>query len=118
MDDTHHLFTFQADVQVTSEKDIRQYTKYMKEMKGYVASYKDKMDVFGIDCGDMVGDSPHLFPSYLKAAAKSGLPIFRSIGNHDMTYGGRTYEYCTASSRSCSVPATTPSTRDGHTTLY
>ena len=69
MDDTHHLFTFQADVQVTSEKDIRQYTKYMKEMKGYVASYKDKMDVFGIDCGDMVGDSPHLFPSYLKAAA-------------------------------------------------
>lgn len=93
MDDTHHLFTFQADVQVTSEKDIRQYTKYMKEMKGYVASYKDKMDVFGIDCGDMVGDSSHLFPSYLKAAAKSGLPIFRSIGNHDMTYGGRTYEY-------------------------
>lgn len=92
-DDTHHLFTFQADVQVTSEKDIRQYSKYMKEMKSYVASYKDKMDVFGIDCGDMVGDSPHLFPSYLKAAAKSGLPIFRSIGNHDMTYGGRTYEY-------------------------
>lgn len=93
VDDTHHLFTFQTDAQVTSESDISHYAKYMDEMNGYVASYKGKMDVFSIDGGDMVGDSPHLFPSYIKAAAKAGLPIFRTIGNHDMTYGGRTYEY-------------------------
>ena len=92
-DDNMHVFAVQADVQVTSEKDIRSYAEYLKDMKEYLMPYRKKCDVFGVDCGDMVGDSPQLFPSYIEATATVGIPFYRVIGNHDMTYGGRTFEY-------------------------
>lgn len=40
-----------------------------------------------------MGDSPQLFPSYIQTVSSLDLPVFRAIGNHDMTYGGRTFEY-------------------------
>ena len=91
--DDKHVFVVQADVQVTSEKDIKMYADYLKDMKEYLMHYRQECDVFGLDCGDMVGDSPQLFPSYIKATASVGIPFYRVIGNHDMTYGGRTFEY-------------------------
>ncbi len=91
--DISHLFTVQADAQVTSEKDVKEYGKYLKDMNSYLAAYRGKRDLFSIDCGDIVGDSPQLFPSYIQTVSSLDLPVFRAIGNHDMTYGGRTFEY-------------------------
>lgn len=93
LDDTHHVFTVQADVQVTSEKDIEGYGPLLKDMIDHLEPFRGKIDVFGFDVGDMVGDSPWLFPSYINQVSQVDLPIYRAIGNHDMTYGGRTYEY-------------------------
>ena len=32
-------------------------------------------------------------PSYIDTVSSLEIPIYRAIGNHDMTYGGRTFEY-------------------------
>lgn len=93
IDDTNHLFTVQTDVQVTSTNDIQTYKVYIKDMKSYLSKYRGKKEVFGLDCGDIVGDSPNLFPNYINSVSDLDIPVFRSIGNHDMTYGGRSYEY-------------------------
>ena len=40
-----------------------------------------------------VGNTPSLFPGYIDSVARLGFPVYRAIGNHDMTYGGCTFEY-------------------------
>ncbi|WP_195655881.1 calcineurin-like phosphoesterase C-terminal domain-containing protein [Bacteroides sp. 1001136B_160425_E2] len=89
----NHLFLVQADAQVTSEDDVKAYAKYLQDMKEYIRPYTGKKEVFGIDCGDIVGDTPSLYPSYINTVSSLEIPIYRTIGNHDMTYGGRTFEY-------------------------
>ena len=61
----NHLFLVQADAQVTSEDDVKAYAKYLQDMKEYIRPYMGKKEVFGIDCGDIVGDTPSLYPSYI-----------------------------------------------------
>lgn len=91
-DDTHHVFFVQTDVQVTQPKDLNVgYKRVINDLN----SEKDKytgIHQFSIDCGDIVGDSPLLFPLYIETAKSIDLAIFRSIGNHDMDYYGRTHE--------------------------
>lgn len=93
LDDTKHTFVVQTDPQVTSENDVDRYGEFLNDMIDYVKPYRGKREMFSIEGGDMVGDSPHLFPYYIQTAAKLDLPIYRAIGNHDMTYGGRSFEY-------------------------
>lgn len=91
-DDTHHVFFVQTDVQVTQPKDLTVgYKKVVDDINSEKDKYKD-IHQFSIDCGDIVGDTPSLFPLYIETAKPIDLPIFRSIGNHDMDYYGRTHE--------------------------
>lgn len=91
--DLKHCFLVQADVQVTSEEDLHQYKDILHDMINYQKSLPQNQDFFGIDCGDIVGDTPSLYPEYIRTVSDLGLPVYRAIGNHDMTYGGRTFEY-------------------------
>lgn len=92
--DDRHVFTVQSDVQMTCGDDLKSYTEFLPDITDYLKPYeKKKWDVFGIDCGDIVGDTPSLFPGYIDSVARLGFPVYRAIGNHDMTYGGRTFEY-------------------------
>ena len=63
----------------------------MDDCKQLLSSYATT-DVFGIDCGDIVGDHQELYPDYLKRADQLDIPIYRVVGNHDMNYDGRTHE--------------------------
>ena len=135
--DEHHIFIAQADVQVTSNKELDMYEPIVKDINEYVTTYingvnsylnntqtqnirvkkskkskrastanagtsntlntdtsvgNKKIDIFGVDCGDMVGDSPQLFPRYIEIQDRLNMPIFKTIGNHDQTCGGRTFE--------------------------
>lgn len=85
--DANHLFLVQADVQVTSEDDVKAYGRFLQDIKEYVQPYSGKRDIFGIDCGDIVGDTPSLYPSYINTVSTLDFPVYRAIGNHDMTYG-------------------------------
>lgn len=89
-DDTKHTFIVQSDAQVTSKEDIEQYKTIVADCRTTIEQISG--DVFGFDCGDIVGDSPWLYPDMIDAAAPLDIPIFRAIGNHDMNYYGRTHE--------------------------
>lgn len=92
--DLNHTVLVQADAQVTSISDLDQYNVILKDAKSHMNLYS-KNDVFGIDCGDIVGDSPQFFPEYIKRVSTLNFPIFRAIGNHDMDYYGRSNETST-----------------------
>ena len=91
VDVTNHVFFVHADAQVTSVEDVEQYKSIVADNVALKNTYSG-MKVFGMDCGDIVGDSPWFFPNYVEAVKPLDMPIFRAIGNHDMDYFGRTYE--------------------------
>lgn len=91
-DDKHHLFIAQADVQVTDSECLETYTKMLPDCMDLIKEEGKNKDVFGVDCGDIVGDMPSLYPDYIKATSSLCIPIYRAIGNHDMDYYGRTFE--------------------------
>ena len=91
LDSNHHVFFVHADAQVTSEDDLRQYSDVVADNIELSQSYAG-LKQLAFDCGDIVGDSPWLFPGYVETIKPLNLPVYRAIGNHDMTYGGRTYE--------------------------
>lgn len=93
VNDINHTFFVQADVQVTSLDDIDRYKSYLKDIVAYNKMIPFGQDVFGLDCGDIVGDTPSLYPDYIRAVSTLNFPVYRAIGNHDMTYGGRTFEH-------------------------
>lgn len=91
IDDKKHVFFVHTDAQVTSNDDLKQYSKVVADNVALRDSYGDKK-MLAFDCGDMVGDSPWLFPGYVETIKPLDMPMYRAIGNHDMTYGGRTFE--------------------------
>ncbi len=89
-DNGHHTVLVTADVQMTSLDDVKGYGVVLDDMVQLAKEVKN--DVFSLDCGDIVGDSPWLYEPYLKVADKAGIPTFRAIGNHDMNYYGDCHE--------------------------
>lgn len=92
LNDNRHVFVVQADAQMNTEDQVKQYGNFLDDLQQHVASYEGRTELFGIDCGDIGWDIPEIYPSYITAANKLDFPIYRAIGNHDMTYGGRTFE--------------------------
>ena len=91
VDDSHHAFMAQADVQVVAEEELMEYDAQVADAREHMASLGE-IDIFGIDCGDIVGDHPELYPSGLRHRAGLGFPVYHVMGNHDMKYYGRTHE--------------------------
>lgn len=90
-DDSRHVFFVQADVQLIEESNLKAYDAILQDLLD-VRSSLGNTDVFGIDCGDIVGDTPSLYAPYIESASALGMPVYRAIGNHDMDYCGRTFE--------------------------
>lgn len=90
-DDTHHVFIAQTDVQVTAKEELLIYQNVLDDCKQLLSAH-EATDLFGIDCGDIVGDRPALYPDYIERVRQLDIPIYRTLGNHDMNYDGRTHE--------------------------
>ena len=69
--DVSHVFVTQSDIQVTSRDELAIYQYVVDDCKQLLSSYATT-DVFGIDCGDIVGDHQELYPDYLKRADQIG----------------------------------------------
>lgn len=91
-DDSRHLVLTQADVQVIDQECIETYKKMLPDCAELIKKESKDKDVFGVDCGDIVGDTPALYPDYIKAVSTLDIPVYRAIGNHDMDYYGRSFE--------------------------
>lgn len=90
-DDTRHVVFVQSDVQLIAEENLEVYGRLLQDLMDYRDGF-DGADIFGLECGDIVGDTPSLFAPYRKAASVLQMPVYRAIGNHDMDYYGRTFE--------------------------
>ncbi len=89
--DRKHVFMTQADIQVVSEDELVEYDRQVADVREHVKTLGN-VDIFGLDCGDIVGDHPELYPSSLKHRAALGFPVYHVMGNHDEQYYGRTHE--------------------------
>lgn len=89
--DRHHAFMTQADIQVVAEEELVEYDRQVDDARNHFKTLGN-IDVFGIDCGDIVGDHPELYPSSLRHRAGLGFPVYHVMGNHDEQYYGRTHE--------------------------
>lgn len=90
-DDRHHAFIAEADIQAVDEGDLSQYDATVADARDYMASLGG-VDLFGLDCGDIVGDHPELYPASLERRSRLGFPVYYVPGNHDMRYWGRSHE--------------------------
>ncbi len=90
-DDNRHVFMTHADVQVVAEEELGMFDTQIDDAREHFAQFKN-VDVFGIDCGDVVGDHPELYESSLRHRARFGAPIYIANGNHDMQYYVRSHE--------------------------
>ena len=90
-DDKKHVFMTQADIQVVNEDELGIFDQQVADAREHLSQFK-KLDIFGIDCGDVVGDHPELYESSLRHRSGFGFPIYIINGNHDMQYGGSTHE--------------------------
>lgn len=91
--DKKHTFVVHSDAQVTSTDDLHQYKSVVDDCRKTIKGIKG--EVFGIDCGDIVGDTPSLYPNYIDTVSELDIAMYRAIGNHDMTYYGRSHETST-----------------------
>lgn len=92
--DLKHTLYIQTDVQVADADELGKYKVIVADAKEYLEKYS-KNDLFGIDCGDIVGDKPELYPGYMSEVSVLDIPLYRAMGNHDMTYYGRSFETST-----------------------
>ena len=81
-DETRHMFMVWADVQVYEEQEIDLVRKAAADA-AQVAEEAD-VPVFGVSCGDIVGDWwSGMSIDIQKATAEAGFPFFTLMGNHD-----------------------------------
>ena len=78
VDVTNHVFFVHSDAQVTSVEDVELYKSIVADNVALKNTYSG-MKVFGMDCGDIVGDSPWFFPNYVEAVKPLDMPVFRAI---------------------------------------
>lgn len=86
-DDHQHQFIIWADPQVKNEKDVKKMMEQsVPDVKKWAGSSAEPALLHGITVGDIVWDTPELFPEYNKAVGEMGIPFFQCLGNHDMDY--------------------------------
>lgn len=96
-DNGRHIMMVQSDVQVVSEDELCMYDLQVADVREHLGQEMNNgTEIFGVDCGDIVGDHPELYQSSLNHRASLGFPMYYVVGNHDMQYYGRTNETSTA----------------------
>lgn len=93
-DDTRQLLLVTADPQFHKKENFLRYAGVVDDMLRLKETYPGR-DILGIDCGDLVGDKPELYPLYVEQVSRAGIPFYRLPGNHDLQYGGRSTETST-----------------------
>jgi hypothetical protein len=85
--DDKHRFIVWADPQVKTRDDVsKMMNESVPDLKKTVAGIPSGVPVHGICVGDIVWDTPELFPDYDKAIKEAGVSFFQAKGNHDMDY--------------------------------
>lgn len=85
--DHRHTMIVWADPQIYYEDELPLLAIAAKEAEELAA--QSKTPVYGIVCGDIVGDHPEYYDPIKKILANTRIPFFFVPGNHDMTLNVR-----------------------------
>jgi hypothetical protein len=91
--DEKHAFIIWGDTQILDKDDAKQLLEVSAPETKKIASSLGNLPVHGVALGDLVFDKFELFPDYKEAVAKTGIPFFQVIGNHDMDLNARSDEF-------------------------
>lgn len=85
-------FLVEADVQASSGDHWDKYEVFSQDIKKFIAEHSEKY-LFSLNAGDLLWDDPvTYYDRYMDIASSFGIPQYRTVGNHDMSYGRRSYE--------------------------
>jgi hypothetical protein len=90
--DEKHAFIIWGDTQILDKDDAKQLNEISAPETRKVIESLGNQPIHGITVGDLVFDKFDLYPDYKAAIAKTGVPFFQVIGNHDMDLGARSDE--------------------------
>lgn len=90
--DENHAFIIWGDTQILDQEDARQLVEVSAPATRRLVEQLGDLPLHGIAVGDLVFDKFDLYPDYKAAVAKTGIPFFQVIGNHDMDLGARSDE--------------------------
>ncbi|MCU0389373.1 MAG: calcineurin-like phosphoesterase C-terminal domain-containing protein [Chitinophagaceae bacterium] len=90
--DEKHAFIIWGDTQILDKDDAKQLLEVSAPETKRIAASLGNLPVHGIALGDLVFDKFDLYPDYKEAVAKTGVPFFQVIGNHDMDLNARSDE--------------------------
>ena len=82
-DDYRHILIAWADPQVYYEDELPLAENAAKDVEMLAQQFNTP--VYGVVCGDIVGDHPEHYGALKKMLADTGVPFFFAAGNHDMT---------------------------------
>lgn len=90
--DDRHAFIIWGDTQILDKEDAAQLNALSAPETQKVVQSLGTQPIHGIALGDLVFDKFDLYPDYKEAIAKTGIPFYQVIGNHDMDLGARSDE--------------------------
>lgn len=94
---TKHAFIAVGDPQVGNLEDCELLKLVINDIQKTADTLANKMPVHAISLGDIVADKIELFDIYKQIVAKTKIPFYQVIGNHDMNYNERSEELSTKS---------------------
>jgi len=90
-DDYRHTIIAWADPQVYYEEELSLMTNAAKDVE--TLAKQSGTPVYGVVCGDIVGDHPEHYDAIKNILSGTGIPFFFSPGNHDMTLHVRSNDH-------------------------
>ena len=89
-----HSFIAWADPQVLDFEDFEKLKTVVEDVNQTVRDLPEPTHAIAL--GDIVFDRLNHFDEYKKTIAKTGLPFYQLVGNHDMDYNNRSNELSSA----------------------
>lgn len=100
-----HAFIAAGDPQISDLEDSELLKLVISDMQKIIADLSKEKPVHAISLGDIVFDKHALFNIYKQIIAKTNVPFYQVLGNHDMDYNHRSEELSSKSYTAAFGPA-------------
>lgn len=92
--DDHHAALMLPDIQTEDAFEMGRFLgETVPDLTGTIEALPG--EAFGISCGDILFDDLSMYPDYTRGIARTGVPFFQCIGNHDLDFDGASDEAST-----------------------
>ena len=83
-DSKDYAFIAIADSQTATDKHFKKFcTRSIPDLIATINAEKEKFNTIGIVLGDITWDRTDYYPQFKEQFAKTGIPFYKVIGNHD-----------------------------------